>query len=95
MDHFLDSWHSYLFRYCSVNNSGLSYESQGNKHTVDFTQNSTVKFEFNSTPEADKYTLKQLNTMGNETFHEVVQMLDSCMKQNMNMSIIDLGFENY
>ena len=32
----------------------LSYESQGNKHTVDFTQNSTVKFEFNSTPEADK-----------------------------------------
>ena len=63
----------------------LSYESQGNKHTV----------EFNSTPEADKYTLKQLNTMGNETFHEVVQMLDSCMKQNMNMSIIDLGFENY
>ena len=23
MDHFLDSWHSYPFRYCSVNNSGL------------------------------------------------------------------------
>lgn len=73
----------------------LSYQSQGNKYTVDFTQNSTVKFEFNSTPESDKYTLKQLNTMGNETFHEVLQMLDSCMKQNMNMSIIDLGFENY
>ena len=23
MDKFLDSWHSYQFRYCSVNNSGL------------------------------------------------------------------------
>ena len=25
MDQFLDSWHSYRFRYCSVNNLGLIY----------------------------------------------------------------------
>ena len=26
MDQFLDSWHSYRFRYCSVNNLGLVSE---------------------------------------------------------------------
>ena len=28
MDQFLDSWHSYRFRYCSVNNLGLIISTQ-------------------------------------------------------------------
>ena len=73
----------------------LSYQKKGNDYILDFTKNSTLKFKFTPKSKSDKYTLTQLNTMANETFHEVLQMLDSCMKQNMNMSIKDLGFKNY
>lgn len=30
MDQFLDLWHSYRFRYCSVNNSGLIFVYENN-----------------------------------------------------------------
>ena len=76
-------------------NGYLSYQKKGNDYILDFTKNSTLKFKFTPKSKSDKYTLTQLNTMANETFHEVLQMLDSCMKQNMNMSIKDLGFKNY
>ena len=73
----------------------LFYQSKGNDYVIDFDRNSTLDFAFNATSESDKYTLKQLNTMGNEKFHEALRIIHSCLKSKMNMSIEDLGFKDY
>ena len=68
MDQFLDSWHSYRFRYCSVNNLGLKLESSINEKNHDLIYHVSCEVDENEIENYKLYILQIVGKVGVKVF---------------------------